>query len=820
MMPVISCPDRDVLQRLMLGQVPEPEGEQLAQHLEQCSRCLAVVQALTAEDTLVEAARATATVTDSPEAPAIRGLIERIRQLGPITVVPVELETQSALSSVAPATDAVNPGLSAAVTAVQYDFLTPAQGPAEIGRLGPYRILKVLGFGGMGVVFEAEDPQLQRRVALKALKLGRAASPTVKERFLREARAAAAVKHDHVVTIYHVGEDRGVPFLAMELLQGEMLEERLKREGRLSVPEVLRLGRQIAQGLAVAHESGLIHRDIKPANVWLETILIEPENSSPPDRVKILDFGLARAVQDDLHLTQSGAILGTPAYMAPEQAQGEKIDPRCDLFSLGVMLYRMCTGEVPFRGQTHMALYVAVTTQEPASVQELNAEVPPALAELVMQLLAKEPAKRPASAREVAGRLQAIQKTTAERTRREQTAEPPAVAPEASVPEPARGASRRRRGLVAAVVALLVLIGGGFAAYQLLFKTKDGTLIVEVDGDADVRFQKGELRIFDSDGNLKYTLKPSEKNMTLPPGKYVIEVAGVDGLKLETDKFEITRDGKTTVRVTVDAAAVAVRPGPASDPYRRLAELALRSGRAVTLEDGSYLLSTDKLPSRAFKLVGVGVRVGPEAPMTELLARLKDLPDATLTHLNLVSAPGVVTDVAFEALVKTPSLREVGTLDLEFVPLTDAGLRHLRHLPKVNGLMLNHMAITGDGMKFLRDHMAVTNYLSILDPQPKFTEEALQYLDPRLTGFSLRGQQFGDVSLTHIGKATNLDRLDLLACPGVTDAGLKRLHGLGKLRSTRLLKLPKVTRQGVEALHKALPGCKIEWDGGTIEPKK
>src|SRR5262249_1401385 len=158
------------------------------------------------------------------------------------------------------------------------------EGPDELARLGPYLIRKVLGTGAMGIVFQAEDPHLRRLVALKVLKPSLAAYDEFHRRFLREAQLAASVDHEHVVTVYQVGEDRGVPFLAMKFLQGETLEDRLSREGgRLPLPEVLRIGREIAEGLAAAHERGLIHRDIKPANVWLE---------EGRDRVKIVDFGL------------------------------------------------------------------------------------------------------------------------------------------------------------------------------------------------------------------------------------------------------------------------------------------------------------------------------------------------------------------------------------------------------------------------------------------------------------------------------------------------------------------------------------------------
>ncbi len=279
------------------------------------------------------------------------------------------------------------------------DFLAPPQTPDEIGRLGPYRVLAVLGAGGMGVVFRAEDPQLKRPIALKAMLPALAASGTAKLRFVREAQAAAAIKHDHIVSIYQVGEDRGAPFLAMEFLDGESLDSRLKREGTLPVPELVRIAREIAEGLDAAHERGLVHRDIKPANIWLE---------GKRARAKILDFGLARDTADDAHLTQSGAIVGTPAYMSPEQAQGKVADARCDLFSLGCVLYRMATGDTPFKGSDTISTLMAVATENPTAPGELDSRLPRALSDLIMWLLAKKPADRPASARAVVEALEAI----------------------------------------------------------------------------------------------------------------------------------------------------------------------------------------------------------------------------------------------------------------------------------------------------------------------------------------------------------------------------------------------------------------------------
>lgn len=276
--------------------------------------------------------------------------------------------------------------------------------PPGLGEIGGYRIVKQLGQGGMGVVFQAEDPQLRRTVALKVMRGDIAESEQSRARFLREAQAAAKLKHDNIVTIYQVGEDMGVPFLAMEFLQGKSLEEWLRPDRRATVVETLTIGKQIAKGLAAAHAVGLIHRDIKPANIWLE---------APKGRVKILDFGLARHMAGELTaLTQDGAVLGTPAFMAPEQGRGESVDPRCDLFSLGCVLYRMVTGRLPFQGNTTFAVLSAIASETPPSVRAINPNVPPPLADLIARLLAKKPEQRPASAQAVWDELSAVEKET------------------------------------------------------------------------------------------------------------------------------------------------------------------------------------------------------------------------------------------------------------------------------------------------------------------------------------------------------------------------------------------------------------------------
>jgi len=336
-----ACPGLNDYQRLVSGQIPDVEKEALLDHLEHCDSCARNVTALPEPDTLVDLVRQARTLEDGASEQAISRLVERMSKLRPdgagaeaeqqtpaprddtpaipliltcsgcgktlkvkadlagknvkcpvckkVTTAPAGLADMLTQAPAAGAGSRVGQTIDhqdAGVKKKSYDFLAPPLAPDELGRLGPYRVLKVLGAGGMGVVFLAEDPQLARLVALKAMLPGVAVSDSARERFLREARAAASIKHDNIVSIYQVGEDRGVPFLAMELLDGEPLDARLQREGKLPRAEVVRIGREIALGLAAAHKRGLIHRDIKPANLWLE---------AETGRVKILDFGLATA---------------------------------------------------------------------------------------------------------------------------------------------------------------------------------------------------------------------------------------------------------------------------------------------------------------------------------------------------------------------------------------------------------------------------------------------------------------------------------------------------------------------------------------------
>ena len=266
--------------------------------------------------------------------------------------------------------------------------------------LGGYRIERVLGTGGMGAVYLATDTHLGRQVAVKTMRPDVAADPQVRERFLREARAAASIEHEHVVPVYAVGDAGGSPYLVMPLLRGEALDTRLQRGAWPSLVEACRLAREVAAGLAAAHAAGVVHRDVKPSNVWLD---------EPTGRARLLDFGLARPARGGEVLTRAGTVVGTPAYMAPEQAAGGAVDHRADLFGLGVLLYELTTRRRPFVGDSVLAVLTALAVHDPRPAHEANPEVPVVLSRLIGRLLAKNRFGRPATAAEVVGALAAVE---------------------------------------------------------------------------------------------------------------------------------------------------------------------------------------------------------------------------------------------------------------------------------------------------------------------------------------------------------------------------------------------------------------------------
>jgi len=431
-------------------------------------------------------------------------------------------------------------------------FLDPSEVPGSLGRIGQYEVLELVGRGGMGIVLKAQDTRLNRIVALKVLAPVLAANATARKRFLREAQAAAAVSHDHVVTIYAVEEgDRGekasdaktatLPYLVMEFIDGQSLQQKIDREGALELKEILRIGKQTADGLAAAHAQGLIHRDVKPANILLQNGI---------ERVQITDFGLARAV-DDVDITRIGEVAGTPEYMSPEQAQAQPVDVRSDLFSLGSVLYAMCTGRSAFRADTTMGVLRRVCDDTPRPICEIHAEAPDWLVAIVDRLLEKTADDRFQTAAEVADLLG---KHLAHVQDPRSTPFPGVVSP---VKRRVLRATNRHPWWVAAGVALVLIAATlgmteatgvtRLSSTVVRIVTGEGTLVIEVDDpEVQVSLDGEELSITGA----------GLKEIKLRPGQYQFQ-ATKDGEPLKTELVSITRGDRLIVRVTRESASPA-----------------------------------------------------------------------------------------------------------------------------------------------------------------------------------------------------------------------------------------------------------------------
>ncbi len=368
-----SCPDATILKQLLDGGMAVELPGELHAHLASCPACQKSLEAMAAgKDSWSDLAQCLRPEGAGDDA-ALRQALDRAKAGG----------ASATTDGAAPVADET------------WSFLQPADNPDHLGRLDSYQILALIGKGGMGIVFRGFDEKLHRMVAIKVMAPQLATSAVARKRFIREARAAAAVSHDHVVPIYAVADEGPMPYLVMQLVGGQSLQEKLDRVGPLGLPEILRIGLQTAEGLAAAHKQGLVHRDVKPANILLDNGV---------ERVKLTDFGLARTM-DEASMTQSGVIAGSPQYMAPEQAAGEAVDHRADLFSLGSVLYAMCAGRAPFRASNAMAVLKRVCDETPTPIQQINPDVPDWLAQIIAKLHAKKPDDRFQAAQEVADLL-------------------------------------------------------------------------------------------------------------------------------------------------------------------------------------------------------------------------------------------------------------------------------------------------------------------------------------------------------------------------------------------------------------------------------
>ncbi len=475
-----ECPPEADLQKFLTGSLPASRLDAVAAHLDVCDACQRSIEALgAAEPFLSEVADQLGRPTPEIDAALARVMAEV--EDGVTTWV-------EHLGSGA--------GRRRGPSELPAGLLAKSDEPGLMGTLGTYRIQRVIGRGGMGVVLEARDPLLKRTVAIKVLAAHVAERPDAARLFVREARAAAAVTHENVVTVYAVDQANKIPYMVMEYVEGVSLEERIQEQGRLDLREVVRTGIQVASGLAAAHGRNLIHRDIKPGNILLE---------KKTRTAKISDFGLARAV-DRATKSQSGLLVGTPEYMAPEQARGDAVDHRSDLFSLGSVLFAMCAGRTPFAAASTRAIINSVAEAVTDDVSELAPDTPGWLVELIERLHAENPAERYQSAGDVARVLREELLKMRGLTRTSGPVRSELDSPSRN-PSPTRSHARpsfgrvlgwlREHWRVACVVALTLLVGG------LVFDgTREQTTVVPTvpDSSGSPTVQTGPPAVSDGGG--------------------------------------------------------------------------------------------------------------------------------------------------------------------------------------------------------------------------------------------------------------------------------------------------------------------------------
>jgi serine/threonine protein kinase len=769
----------------------------------------------------------------------VEGLLEAHERSGAFLDVPA-LKQMAGASGEGNSDGETSADLPTAQEESDLAFLQPSTSPGSLGRLGHYEVREVIGRGGCGIVLKAFDEKLERIVAIKVMAPELAATSPARKRFLREARATAAIRHENVVSIYAV-EEQPLPFLVMEYIDGNTLQQRLDRTGPLDVRDVLRIGQQIASGLAAAHAKGLIHRDIKPGNILLE---------NRTDHLKITDFGLARSA-DDASMTQSGVIAGTPLYMSPEQAQARDIDHRSDLFSLGSVLYVMCSGRPPFRAATSLAVLRRVVEDQPRPIQGIMPEVPAWLVAIIGRLHAKAPEDRFATAQEVGdllgrclsefeqqGRMESVEQLMPwmqqpagheQESAQVETAKPeePVTPAPASLP-----AGSRRHRWVAAAAMILVLLGGlGMTEATGLTNVRgtiirlfspDGTLIVEVD-DPSVSVT--------IDGEEIVLTGTAAKEIRLKPGQYKL-LATKDGNVVRRELVTVTQNGRQVVRVSKEAGPMPME-GHVETPDRRAAEWVLSIGGSVRghQDPGRLLKPGETIPSGEWKLVMANVVGKPQATDSALAVFRGCL---NLNGIYLSDTP--VTD---SGLAVFKECKDLMVVELNRTAITDAGLATFKDCKGLTQLSLSGTRVTDDGLVPFGD---CKNLFRLLLAETTVGDSGLATFKEckQLKTLDLRATRVTDAGLAHFSGCRDLMYLHLNGL-AVGDSGLAIFKDCNNLREVSLngtqvgdkgldhlkaLKTPgvirlrqtKVTALGVQTLASACPNLRIEWDGGVIEP--
>ena len=641
--------------------------------------------------------------------------------------------------------------------------------------VGPYCVTSLIGQGGMGVVYAANDPRLDRTVAIKTLAPKLAHDPLARGRFLREARLQAQIDHDNVLTVYQVDEVDGVPYFVMPLLQGETLQRRLSNKTPLSIEEVIRVGKQIAEGLVAAHAKELIHRDIKPGNIWLE---------AQSDRVKILDFGLARnTVQTNLEEHAEGHYFaGTSEYMSPEQASCSQISTKTDLFSLGILLYQCVTGVIPFQGEDRDSTVAALLNQKPIAPNERNRQLPESLNTLILQLLSKQPSDRPDSAETVVRTLGMIQSEKK---------------PEQRI---------RFWGSLAA----LVMVGA------ILMFTK--TLTAQVAPESSVAASLPALsdRVEKTPTQMEAApfprkVMPGDYDLAIRLLNYFGGVMLLNPEPLYTLYAEQCNDPNTLARI--HWITMPRRVLPPDEIHEKVVPLLMELTELQTLELRQYwTFSPEDLQRLAKSNLGdtlqrLDLHTEPTPELIAALYPFKNLKEVGFVAghapredwqrlhyqqgLCTVKLLGVGADVSENAGWRSVTeLQDLISLELEsFESLDSAFLSRLSHIPTLSGLFLKQCPIESDVYANLLDCRTV-RFIKLNGRC--YNDEHLDVLakmGPRLSQIFINQASITDEGLARLKTCTTLQTLEVIHCD-VSDAVMEELAK--KLPNSRIIQDGKV----------------------------
>jgi len=759
---------------------------------------------------------------------------------------------------------------------IDLSFLTPSSKPGSLGRLLHYEVLEIVGRGGCGIVLKAFDEKLHRVVAIKMMTPELAVTSPARKRFLREARTTAAIRHENVVSIYAV-EEKPFPFLVMEFIDGQTLQDKINETGPLDIQDVLSIGRQIARGLEAAHALGLIHRDIKPANILIE-------NGS--GRPKITDFGLARST-DDASLTQSGAISGTPLYMSPEQAQGLEVDHRSDLFSLGSVLYVMCSGRPPFRAATAVAVLKRVVEEQPRPIREIIPETPQWLLSVIAKLHAKKPQGRFSSIHEVLEALEHQESKTAA------TRMVPRISPSKSASLFTGRLIRwltwpkRRLWAIPSVVIVALLIGLGLwnqTGSVTLPPTSRESRLPDGNSPSAISAEAVSVPTFSSSStsNRNSGLQPVTSNgaddpivgtwsMLMGPWPYTAkfqangtgegrfhpdvlkaiknknkgsgppETFPMSWEKIEAKTYSITMLGVTSRDFILNGDRLTCprweHPGERlsrstlpADPDRKAAEYVLSIGGKVQVNGiTNEIVSLRDLPTAPFHLTSVNLLQNKKT--TE--AGFKAFTGTTHIQSLELSAASHVNATTLQCFQENRGLTDLG---LAYQKIDNNSLNAIQDFKDLRVLWLNDTQVTDDGLAIVA-RLPKLRLLGLI--RCRISDRGLTHLigHPSLVHVDLRETPVSDAAFQVAMTWPELGILEFES-PTISDRGLADIKDFRKLYHLRLdkssvtdaglqllaknkglryltLTQTNVTAKGIDAFSKQLPNCEIHWNGGV-----